>query len=241
MRWVFFTLVLANLALSGWFIYLQPESTPEPVRVNQVQLLQQAARPLQLLSELSEDDLTQLKTLKAERIKMQAPEPEQIQQEPTPMCTIVGPFSALVDAQVLLKRIRALELEVKLQELEIEEGPGYWVYMGPMASQKEALQKLKEVRRQKIDSYVVTKGPLVNSVSFGVFSRKELADSRLAKMRKAGLDAKTYEFVRSRKENWLMLPAGEVEKLAQNLWQELLRENSSLQMRQNYCPGVAKS
>lgn len=233
MRWIFVTLLLVNAAFFLWesaLIVREPPVVSAAVVVRPGQ--SQSLISLQLLSEVK----------KERSLKQQEPEFLPLA-KPTgsieTLCTLVGPFSQLLAAENMLENLRALEVIATMQDLEVPEGAGYWVYLPPEVSRKAALRRLRELQSRGIDSYVIPKGDLANGISFGMFSRKELADKRLEAMRLQGYKAKINQVERSHRELWLMLPAGEVDKVAEEFWLHHAPKESLLERRQNYCLGVA--
>ena len=230
MRWIFVTLLLLNAVyflLKGEVVmHEQPAVSVAMVSSNQ------SLKSLQLLSEVSKGQ--QLRPQALELLPLEEPT-EGVES----LCTLIGPFSELLAAENILEHLRALEVEATMQNVEVPEGPGYWVYLPPEDSRKAALRRLRELQSRGIDSYVIPKGDLANGISFGMFSQEALADKRLEVMRRQGYNAQMDEVKRSHSELWVMLPAGEVDKVAAEFWLYHAPKESLLERRQNYCLGVA--
>ncbi|UZJ44599.1 SPOR domain-containing protein [Marinimicrobium sp. C6131] len=156
-----------------------------------------------------------------------------------PLCALVGPFTERGDAQSIGERLRALDVSAETRDLEVSDGRGYWVHLAPELSQREALRRLHELQAKQIDSYVIPRGELANGISFGMFSRRALAEARRDELQALGYDAKIREVERTHREIWVVMPALQARALSDQLWEELLAESPALERRQNLCPGVA--
>lgn len=237
MRWVVGGLIFVNAVALIWQIVANSadEPAPSPPPVTNTELAN--APSLKLLSELDERTLLEMRRSKAVARTRQrsTPEPEHA------LCTLVGPFSKMLRAEYFVERLNALELQSSVQELEIPGELGYWVYLPSQGSRKQAFNQLRELQAKGIDSYVIPRGELENGISFGMFSKKNLAEQRLEDMRSQGYDAQLKEVARSYKEIWVVLRPGQVGQLSAEAWQELLidDEEDKLDRRQNYCPPVA--
>lgn len=156
-----------------------------------------------------------------------------------PLCLLVGPFADQDLAQSLIQRLEALDLQPRLESLEVPEEPGYWVYLAPELSQKESLRRLHELQSKSIDSYIIPRGELALGISLGMFSRAELARQRREELEALGYDAKIQELSRSHREIWVSLPASQAAQVAEQFWAEFFSRHPELEKRQNFCPGVA--
>lgn len=225
MRWIFISLVLANV---GYFLlWWLPVPVQEAKPAASVISTEESVGKLELLTEM---DTQPVKRLALSVDTAEAGEA---------LCTLVGPFSELVVAENMVENLLALEISLSLQNIEVPEGSSYWVYLPPEESRKTALRKLRELQAKGIDSYVIPKGDLANGISFGMFSRKVLADRRVEDMNSQGYGAKLHEVKRSHSEIWVMLGAGEAQKVSKDFWQKLAEREESLERRENFCLGVA--
>lgn len=232
MRAIFFVLVMANALLlaSYWLVDRDdsPATRPESS-------LPAGAAELTLLSERGEgpEAPAPAPAVSDERLAETAELGEGA------LCTLLGPFSASADAEPLLRRLRSVDVDAEVRDLEVPDGRGYWVYLPPELSHRAALRRLHELQAKDIDSYVIPRGDLANGISFGMFSRPELAQARQQEMRAQGYEAEIREIERTHREIWIILPPGEGRRLGESLWRELLAAAPGLERRQNFCPGVA--
>lgn len=155
------------------------------------------------------------------------------------LCELVGPFESKNIANDFIERLLAIEVKSSLQELELPAGPGYWVYLTPRDTRREAFRMLNELQAKRIDSYVIPKGDLANGISLGMFSKKSLADARMREMKAIGLDPEVEEIERTYRELWVMLNEAEGLKMSDLSWERAMDGINLLQRRQNYCLSVA--
>ncbi len=155
------------------------------------------------------------------------------------LCELVGPFESREVASDFIARLESIEVVSSERDIELPAGPGYWVYLQPKASRREALRTLGELQSRRIDSYVIPKGDLVNGISLGMFSKKALSEARVKEMRAIGLDPRVEEIERTYREVWVMLNPGEDSKMSKLTWERTMQGIKDLQRRQNYCLEVA--
>lgn len=240
MKGVFLLLLLANLGLAAVF-YLKPVESEVKLAV---------AAPVELgglvlLKEVGEERLAELVEAKArlrvEMVDLQVSELAEPALVVSELCTMLGPFDEVLKAEYIVEALASLEVLGALERLEIPGEPGYWVYLSPLPSRKEALRKLHELQAKGVDSYVIPKGDIVNGISFGMYSRSESAKVRLAEVKKFGYEAEIKEVPRSYEELWVVVQPRESVKLDTESWQNFLFERKNVERRENYCPGVASS
>ncbi|NHN36871.1 SPOR domain-containing protein [Pseudomaricurvus alcaniphilus] len=227
MRWIFMSLLVANIAL---FAYLWQGGAGDSQPLQQQAVAEGAS--LVLLSELP---VTGGQSA-ADKSSLQGPV---VRTAGSELCTLVGPFPALLRAEYFQEHLQALAIRATIRQLEVPGEPGYWVYQSPQPSRKAALRRLQELQAKGIDSFVIPKGELENGISFGLFTQEKGAHQRLAQVIEYGYEATIKKVERSAEEIWVSLPAAEAEKVAEAMWLELLNREEGLEMRQNFCPAVA--
>ncbi|WP_111643387.1 SPOR domain-containing protein [Marinimicrobium alkaliphilum] len=167
----------------------------------------------------------------------------QNQAAPTPTppryCVMVGPFAGTEPADGLVGRLSSLEVGAWVQELEVSDGQGYWVYLPPEVSQQAALRRLYELQAKGIDSYVIPRGELANGISLGMFVSEVSAEARRTELSDLGYDAQLRTVDRTLRETWVLMPRREARSLAPSRWETLLERTGDVERRENLCPGVA--
>jgi hypothetical protein len=155
-------------------------------------------------------------------------------------CELIGPFAELLHAEYLVERLTALEVASAIKQVEIADGKNYWVYLKPEMSEKEALRRLSEIQQAKaIDSYIIPSGELANGISFGQFASEKEATEKAEQIRAQGYAAEIKEIPKSHNETWVEVHQKVGQKISEEKWLSLLKEEKAIERRQNYCLGVA--
>ncbi len=155
-------------------------------------------------------------------------------------CELIGPFAELLHAEYLVERLTALEVDSAIKQVEIVDGKNYWVYLKPEMSEKEALRRLSEIQQAKaIDSYIIPSGELANGISFGQFVSEAEAKAKAEQIRAQGYAAEIKEVPKSHNETWVEVREKLGQKVSEEKWLNLLKEEKAIERRQNYCLGVA--
>lgn len=239
MRAICLALVILNLVVFGSQLFLGGEGSD-----GEAELLQKLRSPaagtrgnLRLLSE--QKNVVQASASEGLRPEG-VPRGEALADLPEqPLCLLVGPFADQELAGNLIQRLKSLDLQPRLESLEVPEDPGYWVYLPPELSQNAALRRLHELQSKNVDSYIIPRGELALGISLGMFSREELALQRRQELEAQGYEAKIQEISRSHREVWVSLPPSQAAQVANQFWEEFFTRHPELDKRQNFCPGVA--
>jgi len=155
-------------------------------------------------------------------------------------CELIGPFAELLHAEYLVERLTALDVVSAIKQVEIADGKNYWVYLKPEMSEKEALRRLSEIQQSKaIDSYIIPSGELANGISFGQFANEKEATEKAEQIRAQGYAAEIKEVPKSHNETWVEVHQKVGQKISEEKWLSLLKEEKAIERRQNYCLGVA--
>ncbi|WP_299982935.1 hypothetical protein [uncultured Pseudoteredinibacter sp.] len=243
MKAVFLCLLAVNAILFA-LAYLKDDN-PRAVAVKK---LDPAVSKISLLSErAAEDPIESGAQPPKSRVTVESVEDlaavdaasDQLDTPKEDLCTLLGPFDKLLQAEYAVEHLASLEVAAEIKNLEIPGDPGFWVYLKPLPSRKEALRKLHELQAKGIDSYVIPKGDIVNGISFGMYSRDSSAKVRQAEVAKFGYKAEIKEVVRSYEETWVVVNPSEAEKMNNEAWQGFMNKRKDVERRENYCPGVA--
>ncbi len=246
MRWIFLTLVLANVAyfLQHW--YQQTEIRPVGA-IDEVPAVQKGARlilwsevPVQAVERQVEGPLVSEPASAAKLADIDA------EQSGTgtdhaeggamrPVCTRVGPFNALETAENLRQRLLVLGLEVTVDAVQVAKSPDYWVYLDPLASRTDALREVKRLHKSRIDSYVIGDGDLANGVSLGLFTRESSAQRVRAEVEVLGYQPRVRVVERFDRRYWVALAPGKQGDLGESLWRELKGQFGFAERREVLC------
>ena len=237
MRWIMITLLLLNAVFAFWAWQEPSDIAGETVSGR--------------TGEAGGESLRFLFELKPERVlgvaleRLQYAEVDQAQVGDSgaspAICTLIGPFAELLKGEQLLQRMRALEIEASMRELEMPGEKGFWVYLSPEISQKAALRRLHELQAKNIDSFVIPSGDLANGISFGMYNQGDQAEIAAKNLIAQGYAVEIKPVERSYQESWVVLNAQEAQKVSAELWFQLLDGLPKLHQRQIFCPGVASS
>lgn len=186
MRLIVISLLLINLAYLGYHF-------TQPAELQQAEKIQVAvnsgAAPIKLVSEIA----TSAKATKKETQKGQ-------------LCWAVGPYPVELDAKHLYARMLAMDIPAKVSTRSEVIKEEFWVYLPPLANRKQAIRKLKELQKRKVDSFVITEGELENGISLGLFAKQDSVDRLVEKLKKKNIDAQVRPLTRTRNQYWVMAP-----------------------------------
>lgn len=195
MRLLFLFLLLVN-----GFIYLWYGVYQQPVRAASV-TMNSSAPQLVLLSEqeitVEEKSADTDMTLTA---GLDVKEPQTDKQ-----CYTLGPFmtseSVTSASEKLMLSGRPFEKNVSEKKEQI----GYWVFMPPMKTRDEAVDKAEELRLLGDTQFYVVKQPAEykNAVSLGVFRSKANAKRRFRQLKNLGYEVKLEGRYRQNPVFWL--------------------------------------
>lgn len=104
----------------------------------------------------------------------------------TSLCVNLGVFAASSEAEQLRQRLLALSIDSRVISRDVAENQDYWLVMPVQGGQFEAMQRLGSLQSEGIDSFIITQGPLANSISLGVFVREDYARARQAQLEAMG-------------------------------------------------------
>jgi len=221
MRWIVLALLLANLGLFAWYQYA---GAPAAAVVGPPAAESAGGERIRLLSEVPADKLP----------KKKPPAPQPVASGGA-LCTMLGPFEEDYQGADIVQRLKALQVDAELRAIEMSGQMRYWVFLEPLGSRREAFRKLRELQGSGVDSYVIPKGSLTNGISFGIFTERERAEGLAEELRAKGIEAQTREEPQTYLERWIVLPPGQVERLAEGFWSQIQREYPDLDRRQNLC------
>lgn len=124
-------------------------------------------------------------------------------------CYEIGPLRESDGAPVsrLLAAYGKSRLEQRL--LTDQTTSAYWVYLKGDGTKVDADTKQKELLQKNIDSFVITEGDLLNSISLGVFDKQDNAIKRKNDLLSQGYMTEIKQMVKPTTENWLLFEADE--------------------------------
>lgn len=217
MRWIFISLLVLNLAYLG-YEFTQPEHVAQQQAV-EVQSVSGAAS-IQMLSEVS-------------GLRKRAKDSNKVSSK-SGLCWAVGPYKVELDAKHLYARMTAIDLNAKVVAQSVLVKEEFWVYLPPLANKKQAIRKLKELQKRKVDSFVITEGELANGISLGLFSQQDSVDRLLASLKKKKITPKVKKLQRTRDQFWVTTPVNTQFELDEKTKKRLL-DGRKLEWQQIRC------
>lgn len=203
-RALFLLLLLANIGVFAWVRwYAQPDSaslvTAPPL----------SGKPLELATELTPTERKDLASGAASSVSAAAPVTAPAPSTNalaanTVACAAYGPFPSDDAVQLAAGRLKPLGLDVTDHLVPGKSKQGYWVYLPPFGSKREAEAAEALLKKRGVkDIYVVTDEANRNAISLGVFTQKSGAQDRQKEMRKMGYHAQMAERFRDEPRYWL--------------------------------------
>lgn len=232
MRWIFLSLVLINAMFFSWR-YL----SPSPVEVLSSPV---AAVPRAQNSSLSIPDPSLSITLLEELDSSRAIQ-DYSDNVVSPMsygggiCYWAGPLSNDADRDVLLRRLRGLNV---VASERVTRGAGdmrYWVYLPSVGSKAEAKVRLAALQEKGIDSYLVHKGERKNGISLGLFSRLELAEIKEKEVRDAGWKPVMDVYKKSVSQRWITANKEQLDAVGAGILPKMLKNKSDVTIIEKKC------
>jgi len=170
MRWIVYTLMLACIAHPAYFI-LTPEKTVSMNSDNNAG----SGDTLVLVKERESGELpTRQQPLRITDGKK--------------LCYALGPYTDDISARVAQARSLELGLTGLINQLQVPnlKDAEYWVHIPPLESRQAAMEKLGELQRRSVDSYIITQGDLVDGISLGLFRKESSATNLTNKLKGMG-------------------------------------------------------
>ncbi|MDI1300508.1 MAG: SPOR domain-containing protein [bacterium] len=226
MPWIFLCLMLTNAVYFGWKFMEGAQPQARPLAVESVQL---GAR-LQLLSE------------RPDLIPAPAPAPPDDKQSAVTapvivsaaQCFSVGPFSPGAGLSHFVEQMRGKRLFVRVDQRKVA-GKDYWVFVPAFTNREKADERLRDLRGRGIDGFVVKEGVFVNAISLNHFSRKELAQAYLEKVRAAGVVVEYREIAQGGSEQWVYLSPGQSRANVRSLIDAQIAKSDGLRRENASC------
>lgn len=215
MKWFFFCLLAANLALLGWnwqqpddmqTVVLSPPmpSTAGPVLVllREMEAPLPARREQDVIPALAFDNVpSTAEPTGSNELAVQSPQMKEAQPA---SCLRVGGLETQAMAAAVVKALRQGGVVVRREGEESGEIKRYWVMLPSTATAAAAKPALERLDKGGIrDFYLIRSGENVNAISLGVFSARESAQKRVQQVRELRMTPKIEEITLPVKRWWL--------------------------------------
>ncbi|MCX4026310.1 hypothetical protein H0A36_21085 [Endozoicomonas sp. SM1973] len=154
-------------------------------------------------------------------------------------CASIGPIAEAKILKQIEQRFLAIGIKPIRKKTQVNTEPDYWVYIKPLISRRSALRKLKELKAQGRDSFIITDGELKNGLSLGLFTKQSSALNLQNEMISAGYDVAVKVVERFKDETWLNFSPSELELIADQVWVGLANNYPFIEKRRIRCKDVA--
>lgn len=236
-------LILANLGVFAWARWYAPAPTAggaEPAPPLQ-------GKPLQLMSELSPAERQALAqtaapaaaTVPALAATTHAPAPgTSVAATVAQACASYGPFPSADAASQGMTRVQKLGLTAVQHMVAGKTKRGYWVYLPPFRSRREADGAAAMLRGRGVkDIYVVTDEANRNAISLGVFSQRSFAVDREREIKKLGFRAQMAARFRDEPRYWLDIHGAAGALPQPDAFKDLADESAPIGRASSACAG----
>jgi hypothetical protein len=240
--------VLANLGIFAWYRwYVLPNGAgPQPAAPL-------TGQPLKLMSELTPSErkaaasaaqaapapATIAVASPATHVSAApAPTTAGIAAASTQVCASYGPFPSSDAASLGLSRLRLLGLSAAQRSVPGKAKLGYWVYLPPFGSRKEADAAAALLKKKGVaDIYVVADEANRNAVSLGVFSQKGFAEQREREIKKLGFHVQMADRFRDEPRYWLDAKGVEAALPQADTFKDLADDSAPIGKASTACSG----
>lgn len=199
MRTVFLILVIVNVVAFIWFGWLR-SPTQAPVHATPLPQVQ----PLKLIADLTPAERQSLADTAASVSTPASTSTLAANHASGESCASYGPFLDIHAVQTGAERLQKDGANVTQRMVPGKVRLGYWVYLPPFGSQREADAAAKLLRARGVkDIYVVTSEANRNAISLGVYSDRYGALAHQKKIRAMGYRPLLTERFRDSPHYWL--------------------------------------
>jgi cell division septation protein DedD len=214
-------LVLVNIAYFLW--QTRTQQNPSQAFVSTLAtpslvLLDESSQALERSHPESTDSTTPLPTDTVTPAPDLASAPTQI---PKGVCVALNGFDDQAASEKAIEFLSKQKITAKLVVVETQGDGDYLVYLPPFESRDAALKKLRELKAQAIDSFIIGDGERINGISLGVFSKEESAKKMQSSLKSKGYSASLIKGTRTYKTYTLRVAEQSVELLTEVLVADL--------------------
>lgn len=247
-RALFLALLLANLGVLAWYIWYVPPAvppTPAPALTGQ---------PLKLTSELTNTERKALATASAAANAAQQPAPAPVSAAApvaapglttnasavgAESCATYGPFPGGDAIDKAEARLKTLGLTTSRHTVPGKAKLGYWVYLPPFGSKREADAAADLLKKRGVaDIYVVPDEANRNAVSLGVFNQHDGATQRVKEIKKLGFHPILTERFRDEPHYWIDAHGQENSLPGADVFKDLGEEGTPVGRGTGVCAGA---
>lgn len=119
-------------------------------------------------------------------------------------CYALGPFRDVALSTPVILKLRDLGAITNPRREEEKVTTGYWVYLPPVESWKEAREQVMALENKGMkDIFIMGRGSMKNAISVGLFTSEKAANNRVARLKKLGVEPKVQQQYSSTPKYWI--------------------------------------
>tara|TARA_R110002167_G_scaffold332205_1_gene539040 strand:- start:36 stop:785 length:750 start_codon:yes stop_codon:yes gene_type:complete len=243
MRGVVFGLLFSNLAFLAWNLFV-----PATIEPRVPALVADAGTRVQLLSEVTSDQLRPYPERQQASTPASVPEVSEVIESPDVVqalyCAQIGPFRNEDDARNFANT-HAQRMSLSVDIRQVPAAPDYRVFLPPFASRElatstqETLRAAFAANNLAIDTYLVPRGELENSIALGLFSEQRNALNVQQQMLGLGYQVVVRTEEKQVSEAWVLAENIETEAEFAQHWAQMRLTRSYIDAGEKLCETIA--
>jgi len=216
MRWVFYALLIVNVAFFSWQQFVDRDGL---INEGGAIAYSEGVRSIRLLSEMGEIELEQ--------------------RSDADKCDVYGPFFSSVESKTFLRSVKKAGIKGYQQEELVQLKPYFNLYVEPLASVKMAQALVNRLRGYQLDAELIAEGRLRKGVSLGDFESMDDISRLQKKLSANKITVKAVEKSRNYRRFWVYLSPGSELRLVGRLQDNLIARFPDIFHQQKNCKPVA--
>jgi len=157
-------------------------------------------------------------------------------------CGTIGPLKDRKVAKGVVDDLKKSQLKAKLERHIEKEQIGYWVVIPPMedGSQAKAQAKIDELAQVGLkDIWHFRGGGMKNSISLGMFIKKENAENFSEEVLKKGFKTEMRPRYLNRTKYFVKFTIEKSKNVTKNMWQDVEKKYSKMPFKEQSCESIA--
>lgn len=220
MRWIFYALVVANLAFLGWYTLV--EQGAESSYVADAVSVDDGVARIRLLTEIGEGVDVELE-----------------RRSGTEKCDVYGPFFSDSESESFLSLVIKAGFSGRAEQENVKLKPYYWAYVSPQSSSRKAHALVNRLRGEQVNAELIGEGRLRKGVSLGNFESEESIDVLQRRLSKFDILLKHERKSRDYKQFWVFLNPKSDAQMSAKLRDKLIAKHPDIFHQQKVCKAVA--
>ena len=239
MRGVVFGLLFSNLVYLAWNLFVPPTIEQRAPRAPAPM-----GEPVRLVSEASAEQLRKYPAQQVVPTQSLVESSDAPSEEQLTFCAQIGPFRSEDDAQNF-SNTHAQRMTLTVEVRQVPAAPDYRVFLPPFASRELASSTLESLRAAfaandlLIDTYLVPRGELENSIALGLFSEQSNALNVQRQMQGLGYQVVVRTEEKLADEVWVLASDIESAAIFDEHWAQMRLTRSYIDAGEKLCETIA--